>query len=696
MKVARNALIVVAVSAGMLAVFSPVPFRGMLGSYGFMPHGHCYLWDPKLVALHVVSDSSIGTAYVAISLTLAYLVYRARNDIPFSWMFLAFGAFIVACGATHFMEVWTLWRPTYWLAGNVKLLTAFASVTTAVALPPLVPRVLSLIQAQRLAEERSAELAASRERERLLGEAEQTKARLAAIVESSDDAIIGKDLAGTIVSWNPAAERMFGYRSDETVGHPILMLVPEERHAEEAGILQTLRRGERIEHFETERVAKDGRRIPVSIAVSPIHDASGRVVGAASVARDVTFRAAMERERDALLAREREARAAAEAASRAKDAFLAVVSHELRTPLSPILAWVQMLRDQRLDEQKAHHALETIERNARAQAQLIDDLLDVARIVSGKLRMEVRPVDLAAVIQAAVDVVRPAADAKDIRLQVDLDTETGKIAGDPDRLQQVLWNLLSNAVKFTPRGGRVQVALARVDSHVEIAVGDTGRGIPAEFLPHVFERFQQAETGTTRGQGGLGLGLAIVRHIVELHGGTVHVESGGPDRGATFTVTLPLVIFGRPADELERRRPTLPDAATVHGYPTLTGLRVLVVDDEPDSNDVVSTILAVCGAEVRVAASAAQARSVLDDWRPDVIVTDIGMPGEDGYALLAHIDERHGADGRIPVVALTAYAGTDDRVRLLRAGFQMHVPKPIEPAELVAAVANVGRATGRA
>ena len=692
----RTLALVVAASAGALALLSPVPLRGMLESDGFMPHGHCYLWQPKLVALHVISDGLIGIAYVAISVTLAYLVYRARDDIPFSWMLLAFGAFIVACGATHFMEVWTLWHPTYWLAGNVKLLTAFASVTTAIALPPLVPRVLGAVHAQRVAEERSAELAVARERERSLrneqaarSETEQIRARLAAIVESSEDAIIAKDLSGIISHWNPAAEQMFGYRAEEAIGRPILMLVPRERHDEELRILEMLRRGERIEHFETERIAKDGSRVLVSISVSPIKDAMGRAMGAANISRDVSARKALEAERESLLARERDARAAAEGANRAKDAFLATVSHELRAPLSPILAWVAMLREGRLDAETTQQAFATIERNARSQGRLIEDLVDVSRIVTGKMRLEVRPVELVPTLEEAIAVVRPAADAKQIRLQVVLDTETGRINGDANRLQQVFWNLLSNAVKFTPKGGRVQVVLERVNSHVEIAVSDTGPGIAPGFLPFVFERFQQAETGTTRGHGGVGLGLAIVRHIVELHGGSVHVESAGVDQGATFTVKLPLAIFARTAGEVQRRHPTL-EPSVSETPPPLNGLRVLVVDDECDARDAVSMLLGSRGADVRVASSVAEALAVLDSWRPDLYVTDIGMPGEDGYALLAQMKAR--GLGRIPAIALTAYATTEDRVRLLAAGFQMHIAKPFEPAELVAAVATSARA----
>jgi len=526
--------------------------------------------------------------------------------------------------------------------------------------------------------------------------AQTLQSTLAAIVESSDDAIIGKTLDGVIMAWNASATRIFGWEALEIVGKSILTLLPPERHPEEATILATLRDGGRIEHFETERVHKDGHRLWVSLSVSPIKDASGRIVGAAKIARDITLRRTLEHEREDMLARERAARSEAEAANRSKDAFLATVSHELRTPLSPIIAWARMLGDGVLSPEKSAKAIATIDRSARALAQLIDDLLDVSRIIAGKMRIEVRPTDLGAVIQSALEVIRPAADAKGIRVQPLLDTETGVILGDPDRLQQVVWNLLSNAVKFTPRGGRVQVILERVNSHVEIAVSDTGQGFDPSFHPHLFDRFRQADGSVTRTHGGLGLGLAIVRHIVELHGGTVHAESPGTDRGATFTVKLPRGIFQRSAGEAERRHPTA--AAPLPQPPVdpsrLAGVRVFVVDDEPDSNEVVSTILAAYGAEVRVAAGVAQALDGLRAWVPDLVITDIGMPNRDGYALLAAM-RRDPKLERVPAIALTAYATRDDRLRILGAGFQLHLTKPIDAEELVASVANVTTTFGK-
>jgi CheY-like chemotaxis protein/anti-sigma regulatory factor (Ser/Thr protein kinase) len=287
--------------------------------------------------------------------------------------------------------------------------------------------------------------------------------------------------------------------------------------------------------------------------------------------------------------------------------------------------------------------------------------------------------------------VRPAADANGIRLQTVLDTETGTIAGDPARLQQVVWNLVSNAVKFTPKGGRIHVSLERVNSHVEIAVSDTGQGVSPEFLPHLFERFQQAETGTNRTHGGLGLGLAIVRHIVELHGGTVFAESPGEGKGTTFTVRLPRMIFARTAGESDRRHPTAGSLPDLGAFSSLSELRVLVVDDEPDSNEVVSTVLSSCGAEVRVAGSAAEALEELRQWTPDVIVSDIGMPGEDGYAFIAKVRAQPGETAHIPAIALTAYATTADRIRIFSSGFKAHIIKPIDPGELTAVVASMAQ-----
>jgi PAS domain S-box-containing protein len=371
--------------------------------------------------------------------------------------------------------------------------------------------------------------------------------RLAAIVDSSDDAILSTTLDGTITSWNPAAERMFGWSPDEAVGRHISLIIPPERHSEEDDVLARLRRGERVEHSETVRVTKDERQIEVSLTVSPLKDSRGVIAGVSKIARDITERRRLEDERDQLLARERAAREAAEAANRTKDEFLATISHELRTPLTSILGWARLIESADLDAEGLARAARTIAQNAATQAQLIEDLLDLSRVVTGRLRLTFEACDLAAVVATSVDVVHPVADTKGVALLVTAAPEGVPIVGAPDRLQQVVWNLLVNAIKFTPRGGAVHIAVRPTGQTAELVVQDKGEGIASHVLPHVFEQFRQEDSSTTRLHGGLGLGLSLVKRLVELHGGAVHAESPGKGKGATFTVTLPL----RPPSSIE-------------------------------------------------------------------------------------------------------------------------------------------------
>jgi PAS domain S-box-containing protein len=529
--------------------------------------------------------------------------------------------------------------------------------------------------------------------------------RLAAIVDSSDDAIVGKDLNSIITSWNKGAERIFGYSAEEMIGTSIMRLIPSELQSEEEDILACLRRGERYDHFETIRLSKDGRRIHVSLTISPIKDANGNVIGASKIARDITDRKLAEEalreaqkvaevadaEKARLLESERAARSEAEKANRMKDEFLATLSHELRTPLNAVLGWANTLRASHPRPEELAEGLETIERNARAQAQLIDDLLDMSRIVSGKVRLDVQRLDLPTIIATSVETVRPSALAKGVRLQMVVDPLNASVSGDPDRLQQVFWNLLNNAIKFTPKGGRVQVLLERVNSQLEVSITDTGEGIPPEFLPYIFDRFRQADASTTRRYRGIGLGLAIVKHLVELHGGTVRAKSAGIGKGATFIVSLPLIVLHPPPEARERQHPqsgpqNLPVLPTV----SLKNVTVLVIDDEPDSCNLLKRLLESTGAVVYLARSAMDGMECLRTKPVNVLICDIGMPDEDGFSLIRRIralDDRQRSE--VAAVALTAYARLEDRTEAIRAGFQNHLSKPVEPAELLAVVQSL-------
>jgi PAS domain S-box-containing protein len=769
---------------------------------------------------------------------------------------------------------------------------------------------------------------------------EMTQSYLAAIVESSDDAIIGKTLDGVITSWNKGAEKMFGYLAEEAIGRPITMLIPSDHHFEEDKILARLRSGERIDHYVTTRVRKDRTLVTISLSVSPIKTSSGKIIGASKIARDITEaqraaeavkqseqlfhlladcapvmvwisgtnkqctffnkpwldftgrtmeqevgdgwaegvhpddlegclatyvssfearkefemeyrlrrhdgvyrwvldkglplfagrdsftgyigsciditerkdaeealrvaeeqlrlvtenmaaavtrcsrdlcyvwtspvyanwlhrdpqeivgrpivdvigvdgfntirphidrvlaghkedyvafvnfagpgqcwihatyvptkdrngvvngwvavvtditeRRRLEEEREHLLNAEQKARAQAEQVSRLKDEFLATVSHELRTPLNAILGWATLLRAGGLSDQQSVQAMETIERNAKNQAQLIEDLLDVSRVITGKFRLDVRPVMLASVVESAISSVLPASDAKGIRIQTALDPNAGPVSGDAGRLQQIVWNLLSNAIKFTPRNGKVQIRVERINSHVEINVSDTGQGIKAEFLPHVFDPFRQADAGTARQHGGLGLGLAIVRHLVELHGGRVTADSPGEGRGATFVVRLPLRIHHKDLGEGVHPTAPTPRRAIEGERPDLSGVKVLLIDDELDTRTLLRAVLEECNADVRDVGTAEGGLQMARDWDPSIVVSDIGMPGDDGYDFIRKFRESQAErSSRTPAVALTAYARAEDRVRALTAGYQVHVAKPVDPLEFVLVIAG--------
>ena len=524
---------------------------------------------------------------------------------------------------------------------------------------------------------------------------EEVHRRLTFHVENTPLAVIEWDRDFRLSRWSPSAERLFGWKAEEVLGKRITdWNFVFEDDIEEVKKIRTRQHKGIEEHgvSKNRNYTKNGSVVHCEWYNSVLYDKSGKLESILSLVLDVTARQQAEEEKARLLLCEQDARLEAEEANRSKDEFLATLSHELRTPLAAVLGWARLLRNGVIEPEKYQQAFETIARNAKAQAQLIDDLLDVSRIITGKLRLDVNPLEMAPIIEATVETVRPAAAAKEIQLNLHLDKQQGRISGDPARLQQLIWNLLSNAIKFTPHKGSVEISLSTVDSQAEISVSDNGQGIEPEFLPHVFERFRQADGSPARRHGGLGLGLAIVRHLAELHGGTVQVASRGLGQGATFKVTLPTVSREQMSEALAEQT-----RAASHGFlakpaKMLNGLRILVVDDETDAREFAVLTIRNCGGECAAAASAAEALRVLASFKPDVLVTDIGMPDEDGFWLIEKVRSLpHDQGGITPAMALTAYARTEDRVRILSAGFQIHVPKPIEPAELIAAVASLAK-----
>ena len=502
---------------------------------------------------------------------------------------------------------------------------------------------------------------------------------LTAMADATPDVVIATDMQGRLVRCNRTAERLLGRPSPALIGELL-----------EAVCEPTLARALRS---AVERIAAGAERVVADAAVSdgailfevitvPVQG-DGRRIGALSVARDMTVRRTLER-------RLRDRADQLQVAARQKDEFLMIVSHELRTPLTAILGWSRMLQQGVVVGQaKSRHALEVVERNAQSLTQLVGDLLDVARIANGKVRLDVRPIDPAIGVSAAVDAVRPSAQAKKLRLEVILDPKAGTIAADADRLQQIAWNLLTNAVKFTPKGGRIQVRLERVNSSIELVVSDNGPGIAPDFVPYAFDRFRQQEAGTTRVHGGLGLGLAIVRQLAELHGGSVSIESP-PAGGATVRVSLPVLIAGGDAHIASRLHPVAEGSApSVLPLARLDGTSVLLVDDDADSRKVLATMLFAAGAEVHVAASGDEALSALAELTPTVLISDVEMPGMDGFTFIRHVRTLPGVAAAVPAIALTAHARTEDRLAALNAGFHHHVAKPCDPAELTATVASL-------
>ena len=509
------------------------------------------------------------------------------------------------------------------------------------------------------------------------------------LFEAARDGILILDAATLkITDVNPFMTELLGYSRNEFLGKELWEIgLFSDKEASQRAFRQLQVKG--YLRYEDLPLQSTGGKVRQVEFVSNVYEEDSHQVIQCNI-RDITDRKRAEEERKLLLESARAARAEADTANRVKDEFLATVSHELRTPLTSILGWSKLLASGNLDEQGSKRAIETIVRNARAQTQLIDDLLDISRIITGKLRLDMHPLELGPMIEAVVDGVRPAADARNIHLQTELDPLISPASGDPDRIQQIIWNLLSNAIKFTPGGGCVAVRLERLHSYAEITISDTGQGIDPELLLHVFDRFRQADSSITRGHGGLGLGLSIVRQLVEMHGGTVTAESPGAGEGTVFKVILPLMSVHHELSDVEKMRPMITDSTPTDRQPSLSDLQVLVVDDEPDTRELVTAVLTGSGAEVVSVGSAGEALAKMAGQQFDVLVSDIGMPKMDGYELISKVRQLPvERGGRIPAAALTAYAGIEDRRRVLAAGYQMHIPKPVEPAELTSVVVSL-------
>jgi PAS domain S-box-containing protein len=508
------------------------------------------------------------------------------------------------------------------------------------------------------------------------------------LFEAARDGILILDAVTLkITDVNPFMTELLGYSHAEFLGKELweIGLFSDKEASQEA--FKELQRTGYLRYEDLPLQATNGKLKDVEF-VSNVYEEDNNEVIQCNI-RDITYRKRAEKERTLLLAAAQAARAEADSANTVKDEFLATLSHELRTPLTSILGWSHLLTVGKLDQQQTAHAIETIARNARAQGRLIDELLDISRIMTRKLFLDLRVVKLAPLIQAVVDDVRPAADASSINLEAAFDSDIGPILGDPERLQQIVWNLLTNAIKFTPKGGDVHVCLERNDSHALITVNDSGQGIATELLPHIFERFRQGDSSNTRSNGGLGLGLSIVRQLVELHRGTVTAESSGENAGTTFRVMLPLPSLHEVSNAAEKTQPTNERNSPTAQH-SLSGLRILVVDDERDTRELVAAVLTTCGAEVVSVGSATKALDQMERQRFDLLISDIGMPEMNGYDLIGRIrqlGEEHG--GRTPAVALTAYAGIDDRKRALAAGYEMHIPKPFVAAELISAATSL-------
>lgn len=666
----------------------PEFFQKLFDTAGFPARWHCGDWSEGHGWLHIISDLSVFVAYFAIPISLTYYVRSKKQEIVFPKLYWLFALFILSCGFTHLIEATLFWWPWYRFSGLMKAVTGMVSWVTVIMLIKVMPQAMSLPGAARLNTQLSREID---ERKRSESALRESAARLTLAMKHAD---LGD------WSWTAATDEcVLSTRASEILGLPAsgrptwsslrTMIHPAD--------LERILRSKSLDDPESAmdiefrfKRPSDGREIWAQVR-GRLDEGPGNSTRALGIVQDVTARKDFDHERESLLARESSARSEAERANRMKDEFLATLSHELRTPLNAILNWCQLLRYEKGDGAQVETGLNIIERNSRTQVQLIEDLLDMSRIVSGKVRLDVQSVDLATVVRATIETVQPSAADKRIQLSSVLDPMAGPVRGDPARLQQIIWNLLSNALKFTPEGGHVHVAVERMNSQVEISVRDSGIGISPEFLPFVFDRFVQADASSSRRHGGLGLGLSIVKNLTALHGGTVSAESQGSGQGATFRVRLPLPALAQASDPtaVSRIHPSPPADACDVAAPDLSGLRILAVDDDSDALHAVKRLLEGRGASVSAVRTGPEALALLQQEPFHVLLSDIGMPAMDGFELIRLVRLLNGPPGQIPAVALTAFARTEDRQRAMVAGFDNYLSKPVELAELLVVVARL-------